>query len=130
MSPSVALQKGQVWSSLGISGSNCQSPQQAAEVNLCQCLIALVKPGFNCFNKPILQDIYPPVTSTYLGGEVLGRAAERSRCVAVMDILLAQPKIGNLDVTIVVEQEVLQLKDSTDSIVASPMASERITVGE
>ena len=53
------------------------------------------------------------MTSTYLGGEVLGRAAERSRCVAVVNILLAQPEIGDLDVTIVVKQEVLQLKYST-----------------
>ena len=60
------------------------------------------------------------MTSTYLGGEVLGRAAERARCVAVMDILLAQPEIGNLDVTIVVKQEVLQLKYSTVQPGAKP----------
>ena len=50
------------------------------------------------------------VKPTYLGGEVLGRAAERSRCVAVVNILLAQPEVGDLDVTIVVKQEVLQLE--------------------
>ena len=51
-----------------------------------------------------------PLALHDLGREVLGRAAERSRCVAVMNILLAQPEIGDLYVTIVVKQEVLQLK--------------------
>ena len=45
-----------------------------------------------------------------LRGEVLGRAAERAGRVAVVDVLLAQPEVCNLDVTVVVEQEVLQLQ--------------------
>ncbi len=51
------------------------------------------------------------VVLEHLGRQVLGRAAERLRRPAVRDVLLAQAKVGDLDVAVLVQQQVLQLQE-------------------
>ena len=58
----------------------------------------------------------------YLRRQVLGRAAEGPGGVAVTHVLFAQPEVGDLDVTVRVEQQVLQLEISAKQTVVSPWA--------
>lgn len=50
-----------------------------------------------------------------LRGNVVGRAAEGGRCVAVPDALLAHPIVGELHVSLVIQQHVVKLQVAIDN---------------
>jgi hypothetical protein len=46
---------------------------------------------------------------SYLWGQILRGATEGLGGVAPLDVLLAEPKISNLDMAVLIQQQVLQL---------------------
>ena len=53
----------------------------------------------------------------YFWCEIFRRSAECFCCVAELDVLLAKPEVGNLDVTVLVEQQVFKLKENNSRFV-------------
>lgn len=52
--------------------------------------------------------------AAYLGGDVIGSAAERFRRPVAVQALLAHAEVGDLDVPVLVEQDVVQLEIPVD----------------
>ena len=66
----------------------------------------------NRYTMPRRQSLTHSVTSVpYFWCEIFRRSAECFCCVAELDVLLAKPEVGNLDVTVLVEQQVFKLKE-------------------
>ena len=57
----------------------------------------------------------------HLGGQVLGRPAEGLHGGAILDALLAQPEVGDLDVPVLVQHEVLQLQAAASASARLPV---------
>ena len=55
-----------------------------------------------------------PNYSTHLRGNVIRSAAECPCLVAVIDPFLAEPKVGNLDVALGVQHDIVQLEVTVD----------------
>jgi len=55
------------------------------------------------------------ITSTCLGRHVVGRPAERAGTAVVADVLLTHPEVGHFDVSVTVQQHVVQLQVPAES---------------
>ena len=66
--------------------------------------------------RPPVDRLVVALPTKDLGCEVLGRTTERVRLVRVLHVQLAQPKVTQRDVARIVEQDVLRLQVTDESL--------------